>query len=45
MHWRRPRIIGLAHELQRVDSLPRNAWDIPVDGVITERGVYRFTRR
>jgi 5-formyltetrahydrofolate cyclo-ligase len=44
-HWRRPRIIGLAHALQRVDALPKNAWDIPVDGVITEREMHRFTQR
>lgn len=42
-HWHRPRIIGLAHELQRVAKLPKNAWDIAVDGVITERGFHRFT--
>jgi 5-formyltetrahydrofolate cyclo-ligase len=39
--WRRPRLIGLAHELQRVDSLPRNAWDVPVDAVTTERALHR----
>lgn len=44
-HWRRPRVIGLAHALQRVDALPQNAWDIPVDGVITEREMHRFTHR
>lgn len=44
-HWRRPRIFGLAHALQRVDALPKNAWDIPVDGVITERETHRFTQR
>jgi 5-formyltetrahydrofolate cyclo-ligase len=45
VHWRRPRVVGLAHSLQRVDSLPKNAWDIPVDGVITERATHRFTQR
>lgn len=44
-HWRRPHVVGLAHSLQRVDALPKNAWDIPVDGVITERAMHRFTRR
>ena len=44
-HWRRPRVVGLAHALQRVDALPKNAWDIPVDGVITEREMHRFTQR
>ena len=44
-HWRRPIVMGLAHALQRVDALPKNAWDIPVDGVITERAMHRFTPR
>lgn len=44
-HWRRPRVLGLAHALQRVDALPKNAWDVPVDGVITERATHRFTQR
>ncbi|MCU0767615.1 MAG: 5-formyltetrahydrofolate cyclo-ligase [Gammaproteobacteria bacterium] len=43
-HWRRPRVIGLAHALQRVASLPKNAWDVPVDAVVTERTVHRVER-
>ena len=43
-HWRRPRVIGLAHALQRVESLPRNAWDIPVDAVVTECTVHRVEK-
>ena len=41
-HWKGPKLIGLAHELQRIDSLPRNPWDIPLDGVITEQHFYQF---
>ena len=40
-HWRRPRLIGLAHECQRVAALPVRPWDIPLDFVVTERQVYR----
>ncbi len=29
---------GLAYSCQRVDSLEVNAWDVPLDEVITERG-------
>ena len=43
-HWRRPRVIGLAHALQHVASLPKNAWDVPVDAVVTERTVHRVER-
>lgn len=32
---RRPRLIGLAHDLQQVDSLPVAAWDRAVDAVVT----------
>lgn len=39
----RPRLIGLAHEAQRsAEPLPRDHWDIPLDGVITEAGVTWF---
>lgn len=39
--WRRPRLIGVAHECQRVEKLPLNRWDVPLDLVITESRVYR----
>jgi len=39
--WRRPRLIGVAHECQRVEGLPVNEWDVALDAVITERRVYR----
>jgi 5-formyltetrahydrofolate cyclo-ligase len=42
----RPRLIGVAHEIQRSpERLPADAWDVPMDGVLTERGLTRFTRR
>lgn len=40
-HWRRPRLIGLAHECQRVEALAPKPWDIPLDAVITEAAIYR----
>jgi len=39
--WRRPRLIGVAHECQKVEQLPLNEWDVPLDRVITESRVYR----
>lgn len=39
-HWRRPTLIGIAHECQKVDALQANAWDIPLDMVVTEEKVY-----
>ncbi|MEQ1662031.1 MAG: 5-formyltetrahydrofolate cyclo-ligase [Thiobacillus sp.] len=41
-HWRKPRLVGLAYECQRVGSLPHDAWDMPLDAVLTERQLYRF---
>ena len=39
--WRRPQVIGLAYDFQRVAALERQPWDMPMNLVVTERGVYR----
>lgn len=45
-HTLRPLLIGLAHEVQRApDPLPRNAWDVPLDAVVTEAGWQGFSPR
>jgi 5-formyltetrahydrofolate cyclo-ligase len=41
-HWRRPKLLGVAYELQRVPPLVPSSWDVPLWGVVTERGVRRF---
>jgi 5,10-methenyltetrahydrofolate synthetase len=33
--------IGVAYELARVPTIEPQAWDVPMDWVVTERGVYR----
>lgn len=38
--WHRPLLLGLAFEIQRVDSLPAKPRDVPLWGIVTERGVY-----
>ena len=38
--WRKPHLLGTGFELQRVDKLPHQPWDIPLDGVVTERGMW-----
>jgi 5-formyltetrahydrofolate cyclo-ligase len=40
-HWRRPRLVGIAHECQRVARLPVRPWDIPLDMIVTESRIYR----
>jgi 5-formyltetrahydrofolate cyclo-ligase len=38
-HSLRPRLIGLAHELQKEEKLASNSWDIPLDMIATEQRV------
>jgi 5-formyltetrahydrofolate cyclo-ligase len=40
--WRKPRLVGVAYECQRVTTLPHDPWDMPLDAVLTERQLYRF---
>ncbi|HKE96681.1 MAG TPA: 5-formyltetrahydrofolate cyclo-ligase [Povalibacter sp.] len=42
--WRRPRLIGIAYEFQRVPVLQPSAWDVPVDAVATDRRLYPVSR-
>ncbi|MDH5577507.1 MAG: 5-formyltetrahydrofolate cyclo-ligase [Betaproteobacteria bacterium] len=37
----RPLVIGVAYELARIATIHPQPWDIPVDYVVSERGVYR----
>lgn len=38
----RPVLIGLAYECQCVDRIDAEAWDVPLQGVVTEKGSYVF---
>jgi 5-formyltetrahydrofolate cyclo-ligase len=39
----RPPIVGVAHEVQRSPTeLPAAPWDVPLDGILTERGWQRL---
>ena len=38
---RMPLVIGVCFELSAIDTIHPQPWDIPVDYVVTERGVYR----
>ena len=37
----RPKVIGVTYEISRIKTIHPQEWDIPVDWVVTERGVYR----
>jgi len=41
-HSLRPRLIGLAHELQREQQLTANSWDIPLDMIATEERIIKI---
>lgn len=36
----RPVLIGIAHELQKVDRIMSESWDIPLERVVTDKSVY-----
>lgn len=36
-----PLLIGVAHEIQRVDNITTQWWDVPLDMVVTEKRIYR----
>ena len=38
---KKPAVIGVAYEMARMDTIHPQSWDIAVDWVVTERGVYR----
>ena len=39
---RRPLLIGVAYSCQLLDHVPREPWDMPIDGLITEQGLRWF---
>lgn len=38
-HWQGPRLLGLAHDCQKVSQLPTAPWDIPLDGIVSDRQI------
>lgn len=43
--FKRPKLIGLAHECQKVECLPLEAWDIPLAGIVTPSKVYNISKQ
>ncbi|WP_253511945.1 5-formyltetrahydrofolate cyclo-ligase [Pseudomonas rhodesiae] len=39
-HWRKPTLLGLAHECQKVDRLAQSSWDVPMAGTVTDKQWY-----
>jgi 5-formyltetrahydrofolate cyclo-ligase len=42
--WRRPKLLGVAYELQHVPQIAQEPWDVPLWGAVTEARVRRFER-
>ncbi len=42
-HWKKPFLVGIGYECQRVAQLPRDPWDRPLDAVLTEKRYRRFS--
>jgi len=38
---KKPLVIGAAYEMARLETIHPQNWDVPVDWLVTERGVYR----
>lgn len=38
--WRKPTLLGLAHECQKVDRLDQASWDVPLQGTVTNKKWY-----
>jgi 5-formyltetrahydrofolate cyclo-ligase len=39
----KPKLVGLAHHFQTVDSLPIEKWDVPLSVIITDKAVIKTT--
>jgi len=43
--WRHPKLIGFAYDMQQVNNLTAQSWDVPLDAVVTESSKYEFLRK
>ncbi|MGB1010538.1 MAG: 5-formyltetrahydrofolate cyclo-ligase [Thiolinea sp.] len=41
----RPNLTGIAYQFQRVESLHRESWDVPLDAIATEASLINFKQR
>ncbi|AZZ97198.1 5-formyltetrahydrofolate cyclo-ligase [Pseudoalteromonas sp. R3] len=41
-NWQQPKLIGLAHDCQKVPALPTEAWDVPLSTIITPQKCYQW---
>ncbi|MDX1812838.1 MAG: 5-formyltetrahydrofolate cyclo-ligase, partial [Gammaproteobacteria bacterium] len=43
--WYKPHLIGIAYDLQEVNSLPGDKWDVPPDYIVTESKTIKVSKR
>jgi 5-formyltetrahydrofolate cyclo-ligase len=43
--WRRPRLVGVAFACQELRAIEPSSWDVPLDLIVTERGIVTPVRR
>jgi 5-formyltetrahydrofolate cyclo-ligase len=39
-NWRKPTLLGLAHECQKIEKLAQASWDVPMQGTVSDRQWY-----
>jgi 5-formyltetrahydrofolate cyclo-ligase len=42
--WRKPTLLGLAHECQKVTRLAQASWDVPLQGTVTDKAWYHASQ-
>ena len=42
-HWQRPKLIGIAHEIQKTEKITTDHWDVPLQVIVTDKGIYKTT--
>lgn len=42
-HPRKPKLVGIAHDIQQVQALPIAPWDVPLDAIVTPSRTLQFT--
>ncbi len=39
---RKPILLGIAYQFQKVEKLPKQAWDVPLDAIVTDAQLRKF---
>ncbi|MDZ7686667.1 MAG: 5-formyltetrahydrofolate cyclo-ligase [Gammaproteobacteria bacterium] len=43
--YRKPWLVGCAYSVQETEHISANPWDVPLDAVVTEKGLFEVARR